>query len=326
MKQLFIVGNSTYGTVANLLAGNLAKGAILFTDLVTDGTSGKHTALTAKPNGNFAVYLGQEDAAGNKLVPLCVPEVDINTLQAVKASYSAGNAYSCMFTIPSSIAANSTRNQNLTVMIVKNGTVFNERSTWHFTKVLGKGEAVAASSAKYTATQIAAWFVDQINAAGENLGLTASNSGAVITLTGPDNDTNYTVTFIDDLSITALIADSNSTLASGEFIAAVPAVGDAKYVQRLYQECIEDRGVKYLEGDGKEIYPGYPEAISGTFDVFTLRFKVGRDASKTRDERVAQILHIAIPSSSGYNTIRTYIEYITGISAPAASSGSGTGQ
>ena len=309
MKQLLIVGESDYG-----LNGTTKKltdaGRICFTDLVTAAGTGSHTLLTDKAASNFAIYLGR----GANLLPFQVPEVDVKTMTAVKTPYSAGNAYSCMFTVPA-VSANATRNQNLTVMVVKNGTVFNERNTWHFTYVLGAGKAG-------TASVIADWFVAQINAAGERLGLTASNNGAAITLTGPDNDTNYTVTFIDDLVINPLVADSNGTLATGEFIAAVPAVGDAAYVKKLYQECIADKGVKYLAEDGKEIYPGYPEAISGTFNIFTIRFAVGRDSAKTRDERASQIVHIAVPiDSTTYNNVTSTIEYVLGLSAPAQSSG-----
>lgn len=307
MKQLLIVGSSTYGTISTI--GD--EGKITFTDLKTDASSGKHTVLSDKAASNFAIYLGR----GANLLPFQVPEVDVKTMTAVKTPYSAGNTYSCKFTVPA-VSANATRNQNLTIMIVKNGTVFNERNTWHFTYVLGVGKAGNASV-------IADWFVAQINAAGERLGLTASNTGAVITLTGPDNDTNYTVTFIDDLVIAALTAHSSGSLASGEFIAAVPAVGDAEYVKRLYQECVEDKGIKYLAEDGKEIYPGYPEAISGTFNIFTIRFAVGRDSAKTRDERVSQIVHIAVPiSSTDYNNVTNTIEYVLGITPKP----SGTGQ
>lgn len=310
MKQLLIVGSSTYGTNATLTDA----GKITFTDLVvaTSGTdAGKHSVLSNKATSNFAIYLGR----GANLLPFQVPEVDVKTMTAVKTPYSAGNAYSCKFTVPA-VSANATRNQNLTVMIVKNGTVFNERNTWHFTYVLGAGKAG-------TASVIADWFVAQINAAGERLGLTASNSGAVITLIGPDNDTNYTVTFIDDLVIAALTAHSSGSLASGEFIDAVPAIGDADYVKKLYQECVEDKGIKYLAEDGKEIYPGYPEAISGTFNIFTIRFAVGRDSAKTRDERVSQIVHIAVPiSSTDYNNVTNTIEYVLGITPKP----SGTGQ
>lgn len=316
MKQLLIVGSGTYGTISTYRD----EGKITFTNLITDGTSGKHTVLDDKATSNFAIYLGR----GNNLLPLQISEVDVKTMTAVKTAYAAGNTFKCAFTIPSSISANSVRHQNLTILIVKKGTVFNERSSWHFTKVLAKGEAVASSSAKYTAAQVAQYFVDQINAAGERLGLTASISSATITLVGPDNDTDYEVKFVDDLNIAALTADTFANAGTaGKYCPAVPAVGDAAYVKKLYQECVEDKGIKYLAEDGKEIYPGYPEAISGTFNIFTIRFAVGRDSAKTRDERVSQIVHIAVPiSSTTYNNVTNTIEYVLGITAkPAASNG-----
>lgn len=319
MKQLLIVGNSTYG-VDGTTKKLTDEGRITFTDLVTDGTSGKHSVLSTKATTNFAIYLGR----GANLLPFQIPEVDVKTMTAVKTPYSAGNTFKCAFTIPSSISANSTRYQNLTILITKKGTVFNERNAWHFTKVLGVGEAVGSSPAKYTATQIADWFVTQIKAAEEQLGLTATISSATITLVGPDNESDYSVQFIDDLSIAALTQDTFANAGTaGKYCPAVPAVGDAAYVKKLYQECVEDKGVKYLAEDGKEIYPGYPEAISGTFNIFTIRFAVGRDSAKTRDERVSQIVHIAVPiSSTTYNTVTNTIEYVLGLSAPAQSGNS----
>lgn len=316
MKQLLIVGSSTYGTISTL--GD--EGKITFTDLKTDGTSGKHTVLSDKAASNFAIYLGR----GANLLPFQIPEVDVKTMTAVKTPYAAGNTFKCAFTIPSSISANSTRCQNLTILVTKKGTVFNERNAWHFTKVLGVGEAVASSSAKYTAAQIAQYFVDQINAAGERLGLTASISSATITLVGPDNESDYTVQFIDDLVITALAQDTFANAGTaGKYCPALPAVGDADYVKKLYQECVADKGIKYLAEDGKEIYPGYPEAISGTFNIFTIRFAVGRDSAKTRDERASQIVHIAVPiSSTTYNNVTNTIEYVLGIT-PKPAGGNG---
>lgn len=312
MKQLLIVGSST---VPSDLTTLTTSGVLTFTDLKVDGTSGKHTVLSGKAASNFAIYLGR----GANLLPFQVPEVDVKTMTAVKTPYSAGNTFKCAFTIPSSISANSTRYQNLTILITKKGTVFNERNAWHFTKVLGVGEAVG-SSAKYSATQIAQYFVDQIKAAEEQLGLTATISSATITLVGPDNDSDYSVQFIDDLSIAALTQDTFANAGTaGKYCPAVPAVGDAAYVKKLYQECVEDKGVKYLAEDGKEIYPGYPEAISGTFNIFTIRFAVGRDSAKTRDERVSQIVHIAVPiSSTTYNNVTNTIEYVLGITPKPA--------
>ena len=314
MKKLLIVGSTT---VSSDLTTLTTSGVLTFTDLKTDGTSGKHSVLTDKATSNFAIYLGR----GANLLPIQVPEIDVKTMTVVKTAYAAGNTFKCAFTIPSSVSANTLRHQNLTILIVKKGTVFNERSSWHFTKVLAKGESVASNGGTYTADQVAQYFVDQIKAAGERLGLTATISSATITLVGPDNDTDYEVKFVDDLHITALTADTFANAGTaGKYCPALMAVGDAAYVKRLYQECIADEGIKYLAEDGKEIYPGYnPDAISGTFNLFTIRFAVGRDASKTRDERAYQIVHIAVPiSSTSYNNVTNNIEYVLGVTPKPA--------
>lgn len=285
MKQLLIA--SSLGTKD--VSANTA-GKISFIDLATG------EALSAAATKNFAIYCGQGDPT--VVTPLCIPEVDIKTLAVVKQEKQAGSVFTATFTCPA-VTANANRNQTMTVILSKKGTVFNERDKWSFMVVVEKGKALAN-------TALAQKIADQINANAENLNVRATVSSAAVTVTGTSEAQDYAITFADDMS----------GVTTSALTQAVETTCDEKYVAKLYQECIAGRGVKYLEGDGKEIYPGYPEAIAaGEYVIYTLRFAVGRDAAKTRDERVSQLVHIAVLKSA--TAVVTAIEKVLGI--PSAS-------
>jgi hypothetical protein len=77
------------------------------------------------------------------------------------------------------------------------------------------------------------------------------------------------------------------------------AIGDKADIQDLASRCAAGKGFTDTYRDGDTIYPNYPETVEDTtYNVYTLRFRVGRDSAKTRDERVWQIVHIAVPDEA----------------------------
>ena len=96
MKQLLIV-KTTPAYAYNVSSGNdlkaLANGAIGFFNL-SDGSK-----ITGAPTENFCIALGR----GANSPAFVIPEVDVNSLSVVKASYSTGAAYSGTITIPTII-------------------------------------------------------------------------------------------------------------------------------------------------------------------------------------------------------------------------------
>ena len=112
--------------------------------------------------------------------------------------------------------------------------------------------------------------------------------------------------------------------------AAGAADSDVAYIKDLASQCAAGKGFDYVEGDGKEIYPGYPEALDGTtYNIYTLRFQVGRKSAKTRDEKVWQLVHIAVPTDA---TCKSSLEDIleapdtsSSTASTASTSGSGGG-
>lgn len=104
-------------------------------------------------------------------------------------------------------------------------------------------------------------------------------------------------------------------------------IGDAEYIKDLAIQCAGDKGYFYTHAEGREYIPGFPEDVesftlnaSGSsigdslnrkysttgYSIYTLRFQVGRNSAKTRDEKVWQLVHIAVPlSNASVSTLNT---------------------
>lgn len=283
MKQLFICKKTAYATAA-------AKATDLTT--VPEGTVALFSLsdgalLTAAPTSNFSIVVGR--ATGK--MPLMFPEVDVKSLQVTKASYEAGKTFTAKITVPT-----PEKGSHYTVVIVKKGTVFNERSNWTFT-------TMATST---TAADVAKQIVSQINGNKYNLGVEASNTGGAITITALEAGKDFEV----------LGADSLSGVAPTEVTHGKKAELDKADIQDLASRCAAGKGFNYTGEDGKEIYPGYPEVVSeDQYTLYTLRFAVPRASAKQRDEVVYQIVHLAVPVGA---TAITTLDTIFGLSAVAA--------
>lgn len=241
----------------------LAKGAYALVPAGSTAPASSATKLTSK----FAIYVG----GGENVVPYCHPEVDIDTLTVQKSLPVTGEAKKVTLTIP---ATEKGKVYNFT--IVKKGAVLNERSNWSF--------SVAATGTS-DATKIAEAFVKYVNANNGEHKVTASNSSATVTLQG-------TVGY--DFEVTADFASPKETTPYKE------AANDSAAIKQLASMCAAGKGMNYLAEDGKELYPNYLADIEDgkSYVLYTLRFAVGRDAAKQRDERVWQVVHLAVLSTN----------------------------
>lgn len=285
MKQLLIVSNTTLngGATAPKDLSSMAKGAIGFYHL-DNNTAWLSTAATK----NFAIALG----GGTKTNAFVIPEVDFSSLTLQKATSQAAATFTAKVTISSVTAG-----KEYTIIIVKKGVVFHERNTW-----------TATSYAKSTTVaDVAADLVKQINASKETSGMTASNSGGVITLTAAQPGVDFEIVCADELTG---IKPTNVTNG-------IAAILDKAYVEDLASRCAAGKGFNYTAEDAHEMYPGYPETVANTtYTLYTLRFKVGRSAAKQRDERVYQIVHIAVPSTA--EALLTSLDTILGVGTTPA--------
>lgn len=259
----------------------LAKGAYALVPAGSDAPASSATKLTSK----FAIYVG----GGENVVPYCHPEVDIDTLTVQKSLPVTGEAKKVTLTIP---ATEKGKVYNFT--IVKKGAVLNERSNWSFS---------AAATGTSDATKIAEAFVKYVNANNGEHKVTASNSSATVTLQG-------TVGY--DFEVTADFASPKETTPYKE------AANDSAAIKQLASMCAAGKGMNYLAEDDKELYPNYLADIEDgkSYVLYTLRFAVGRDAAKQRDERVWQVVHLAVLSTN--STVIGYLDTELDITDAAA--------
>lgn len=293
MKQLLIV-NSTAA---------VNGGASAPTDLsaMTAGSLGIYQLDTptawasAKPTTNFAIVLGR----GSNSPAFVIPEVDVNTLKITKTTPSTGGVFTASITIPT-VAAGST----YTLVLVKNGTVPHERNTWTATEIAKTGDTAAT-----IANKLRNYF--KAAAATGSIEVAVTGTSAQVTITGLNKGEGWTLK-----AGNALYGTSITTTV------ATPTIGDKAYVEDLASRCAAGKGFTDVYADGDSIYPGYPEAVEDTtYNIYTLRFAVGRDAAKTRDERVSQIVHIAVPVSA---TSASTIDTVLGFGSSNSSSESDT--
>lgn len=290
MKQLFICQKKAYATSA-------AKATDLTT--VPEGTIALFSLedgslLSAKPTSNFSIVVGRKSGK----MPLMFPEVDVKTLQVTKAAYEAGTTFKAKITVPT-----PEKGTHYTVVIVKKGTVFNERSNWTFTTM----------ATTTTAADVAKQITAQINGNKYQLGVKAEYTGGAITITALEAGKDYEV----------LGADGLLGVAPTDVTHGKKAELDKADVQDLASRCAAGKGFNDTYRDGDSIYPGYPEIVDeDQYTLYTLRFAVPRVASKQRDEVVYQLVHIAVPVGSGAITT---LDTIFGIGAAAAASESSKG-
>ena len=283
MKQLFITKKNAYAT-------STAKSTDLTT--VTEGTIALFSLkdgslLTAAPTSNFSIVVGR----GTNKMPFVFPEVDIKTLEVSKASYEASATFTAKITVPT-----PEKGTDYTVVIIKKGTVFNERSNWTFT----------ARALTTTAADVAKAITAQINGNKNQLGVKAEYSGGAITITATEAGKDYEV-----LGADGLMGVEPTSVTHGK-----KAKLDKADVQDLASKCAAGKGFNDVYADGETIYPGYPEVVSESqYVLYTLRFAVPRAYAKQRDEVVYQLVHIAVPVGAACITT---LDTVFGLAAAGA--------
>lgn len=275
MRQLLIVNSAATvptGTIdlSKLTAGQL--GTFEF---------GTNTYAASLPTKNFGIALGR----GNNSPAFVIPEVDVDTLTVQMANPTAANGFDpagavfqAQVTVPTTVEVG----RNYTVVLVKKGIQFNERSNYTVTTFVTKSTTTAAEIATDLANQL------QAMADAGTLNIEASASGAVITVKGLIKGEQFALKGGD-----ALMGCESGTVTEAQSV-----IFDKAYIQDLASRCAAGKGFEYRYKEGEYIYPGDPEAVEDTtYALITLRFAVGRAASKQRDERVWQVVYIAVPTA-----------------------------
>lgn len=291
MKQLFICQKKAYAaaTAKSTDLTTVPEGTVALFSL-SDGS-----LLSAAPTSNFSIVVGRKSGK----MPLMFPEVDVKTLAVTKASYQAGKTFTAKITVPT-----PTKGEHYTVVVVKRGTVFNERSNWTFT-------TMATST---TAADVAKQITAQINGNKYRLGVSATYTGGAITITATEEGKDYEV----------MGADGLMGVAPTDVTHGQKAELDKADIQDLASRCAAGKGFNDVYQDGDSIYPGYPEVVDeDQYVLYTLRFAIPRAYSKQRDEVVYQLVHLAVPVGSG--AIST-LDTIFGLATTSESGGTGGSQ
>lgn len=303
MKQLLIVGSN-----ATIPAGEgqvdlstLKKGDLAIFNPETN------KYLSNIGFDNFAIALGR----GGNSPAFVIPEVDITTLSLTFADASqsasgeltgkdgnkydgynpAGAKFKASVTVPTTV----TTNADYTIVLVKKGVQFNERSNFTVTTFIPKDSTKSAAD---IATDLAKQL--QAMADAGTLNIKASATGAVVTVEGLIKGEQFALRGGD-----ALMGQES---APGDTTEAQPVIFDAAYIKDLASRTAAGKGFEYRYKDGEYIYPGDPEVVEDTtYSLITLRFAVGRASAKQRDERVYQTVHIAVPVAK-YNDVKALFE------------------
>jgi len=284
MKQLLIVNsekalNAGTSVTAYDFSG-LDAGAISFFECGVDQAAS--TLLSAKPTKNFGIALGR----GANMPAFIIPEVDISTLEVTQTLPYAGATFAATFTMPTTVVG-----KEYTVILVKKGTVAHERNIFT-TSIVAKTTTAATEATAFRKA------INDKTSEMFPFVATGSTTSVVLTCQVPGED--WEIKFADALSGT-----STSALTHGK-----KAIGDKAFILDLAQRCAADKGFNYLDGESRDIYPGYPEAVEGDwtmnttgsggssttgYKIYNLHFATGRVAGKQVDERVWQYVHIAVP-------------------------------
>lgn len=209
-----------------------------------------------------------------------------------KTSYAEGTTFvgtiTCGFT--------SGKFNETHIVISKLGAVFNERNVW---TASGQGDSASA-----VATKLAA----NINMATATHGLTATASGAVVTLKAAAGDfTDYKIVGKN----TVIDLTTNQSTESDATVAVTtkgkPGVGDKTDILNRLHACIGDKGLGYTNVEALlDTTNFYLPSVANDIkcNIYTLSFYNPRYDHRI-DEALFQKIHIAIPTTASATVLET---------------------
>lgn len=288
-----------------LLAGNVAAiAASTAIDKAPAGALGFYYMNNGVPTvdatgklitGYGQIVMGRASKDGG---PIIIPFYN-KDFSYSKSTYFTAKTFTAKFTVPEPVIM-----CDHTVIFTKKGIQFNERSNWT--------ASIHVFKDTETADQVATKIANYINNNTATLGLTATVSTAIVTVTATKPAVDYEITMADALSGTTVTYTTRGEIG----------IADAEAIKKMANMAAADAGFEYTYMDDVHyLYPNYPlnpnaqpDAADTGYTVYTLRFSVPRDV-KTRDELVHQIVQIAIPT--GAAQITTMDTILAGIKSVA---------
>lgn len=298
MKQLFIIpSGTTYPTDTAVVTDGtkLLAGQMAFAQMAGNGDSriatlitkaGKVGSADMKEDDIFFMYGRGENSQ------VITGVIDALTHTVTKASPKEGVKFSREITLPV-----PEKGLNYSLELQKKGVVFNERNLWTVTDTYHQGKVT-------TAEQLADSLGKQLEEmnASDKLNIKVTVSGAKVKVEGKD---------YQDWDFEA-VDDAYGLVTLGDQTQAQAPICDKEYVKHLASVCAQNRGFNNTYADGATIYPGYPMELSDDwYDVYTIHYKYGRKAARTRDESIWQDVIIAVGrTKDSTNAQKTGIENV----------------
>lgn len=278
-----------------------------------------------------------EFASGARQNNFIIPEVDTDTLSIVKASPSAGNKFSVVVALSSTTVDKvyalrffkkgtvpHERNK-YSVQIVGEGNTGSTTPTYKDSRALVKAINDMANTdgfnmkATFSTTNVTITGLDYTDWNVEALEELTNSQLTITNAVKPIGDAAY----INDLAIKCAADKGHfyTHAEAREFIPGFPEdVETPSAFSQIKKVSTVTAGANGTVSDGDYIeFTGttagdyvnghfYSIAVSGStitpteftpgYIVYTLRFQVGRNSAKTRDEKVWQLVHIAVPNTS----------------------------
>lgn len=267
---------------------------------VTAGTTALATAIkdvSVAAKGELSVvdkgdYYSMILYRGANVQPLIMDMVDKKSMHVTKTEYKAAVKYTATITVPL-----LTTDIEMELSIFKKGACFNERNVWI--------TSVHKTKSVSTAAKMTEELAKQINFSSSYHKLVAKASGATLTITGPDDGSDYVIT----ASKVKRNTTTNYPLYETEEITVTETNGssgiaDVRYVENLASMCAANRGFEYTALEGRDIYPGYPIELPSSvtsYNIYNIRF-ADRKVIRPTDEPINQLLHIAVGKGSTLDT------------------------
>ena len=311
MKQLLIVKGTTGIDVSS--PNNQAVGKIGFFKLSDYSVIAGSAAIAE----DFGITLGR----GTNSPVFMIPEVNFKTLAVTKILPIKGTNFVATYTVPENVS----EGEIYTLVLVKKDTVTHERNTWTVTET-----ATAKSTGSTIYASLLKQLQEQASTGSLNMTIEGTDGTRAISFTGKDEE-DWELKAANDAAYDGGISITTH---------GCKTIGDKKYIEDLASRCAQGKGFSSVYGEGKEIYPGYPEAVedlalntsgyyvqTGTatppeegdmrkystagYVVYNLRFATQRKNGKQLDELVWQYVHIAVPKGG---TAESKIDTMFGIS------------
>ena len=268
MKQLIIVDS----------AAALNGGAAKPTDLSAFAAGaiglyecGKDAWLALAPKGNFDIVGKRPNGT-----PVVIPEVNLSTLKAVKAAYSAGTAMSAELKVAIFMQP-PIKNLKVYCTLSVIGNNVDDTDKINYYKELN-----ASLTPTMIATDVAEYFTKVLKQ--KNINITAVAATDKVTFIAGNPTVIFAVSTYGDVNFVI-------TTTAGTAPCGTPA-----QVTDLARKCAQEAGFEYT-GDS-ELHPGYPVKVDSAaiYNIWTLTYSnVKHLSAHTTEEVVNQVVHIAVP-------------------------------